>query len=136
MSSSVTTSHLPQGQATIGSLVLVLNVLGADGIASEVHDIANRDIGHDVDHPDGVVEGRVVAYVTAVLVEEVWEGVVVLQEVAFRGGVLHEANIVGAVLGVGLLPLPPEAVQVGVVEEEEWVTGAGGLFVIANLVSW
>lgn len=60
------------------------------------------------------VEGMVVA----VLEEIAGKSEIVPQEVAENRDVLDVANIVSAILRRSLLPVPPEPIQVGVVEEE------------------
>lgn len=106
---------------------LVLDILRANRVPSEIHNISNSNIRHDVDHPECVVESRVVSWVAAVLQKLSWVAEVVLAEVAVGWHILYKADIVCAVLGAGLLPLPPEPIEVGVMEEEEWVSRAGAL---------
>lgn len=61
--------------------------------------------------------------VMTVFEEVVWEGEVVSNEVAQDRDVLDAADVVSAVLGRRLLPVPPESIQVRMVEEEKRLCG-------------
>lgn len=101
-----------------------LNILSADRLAAQVHDILDRNVRHNARDPQHVLQRGDVAVVAGV-VDQRRRGVVqvLLLQVRVRGDVGPVADIVCPRVRVDLLPVPPEAVQVGVVQEEERLSG-------------
>lgn len=98
----------------------LLDILGTDGVPTKIHDICNGDVGENIGHPQRMVEGGDVERMVVAIPEKgAGKSEVVSQEVTKNGDILDLANVVGAVLGISLLPVPPEPVQIGVVKEEE-----------------
>lgn len=109
-----------------GSFIIV-NVLGTDRIPPDVHHIAHGDVAQDIQHPDHMVHGRDISIVPIVVEDSSRGGdPLVLQQVVVPRDVAT-AHVREAVGQVGLLPLPPEAVDVGVMQIEQGVSGAGAL---------
>lgn len=100
-----------------------LDVFSADKVTAQVHDLGNRRVGHDVGHPQVVVQRSLVAAIAKV-VSQSGAGVVhpVSLKVTYQGDVA-DSNLSQA-RAVNLLPLPPETVQVRVVQEKQGLTRA------------
>lgn len=104
--------------------ILLIKVLDTNRRPVKVHDIANGDVGRDIHHPEGVLQRRGVAAVVEVVCH-------VGRRVARRRrprapGDVGPAHVRQARRVVGLLPLPPQLVQVRVVQVEARVAGRVG----------
>lgn len=119
----------PSRVIIVQALVLFLgnNVLCAKELGSQIHHISDSLVGDDLSHPQNVVQGGIVARVTVVV--EVGrrrrEPAVLLHDESRRDELT--AHISEARGEVRELPVPPKAIQVGMVQEEDRVTGAGVL---------
>lgn len=103
------------------------DVVHAEKFALNVHDVVHGGVGEDTTHPEGVAQGRGGPWVARVrgqrergrrpaadrTGEELGAG---------RIGAAHVFQPSGHVHG---LPLPPQTVEVGVMEEEDGITGGG-----------
>lgn len=99
----------------LSTLVIGVDVLGADEVALEVHHIGDSLIRDDATHPEDVVEGGLVAGVTIVVgvgLGRVEPAVLCHDELRRDDLTAHVRQTSGE---VGLLPLLPEAIQVSVV---------------------
>lgn len=105
-----------------------LLVLDADGVAVDIHDLGDSDVLSNASHPQDVVKRGGVAVVVEVRQESIdaeRRGLDARPEESLSDVV---ATNVGQARLVLSLPLPPDAVQVGVVEEEQRVSrGKGGV---------
>lgn len=104
-----------------------MDVLGANRIAPNVHDIANSDVAQNIQHPNHVVHSRYVSIISIVVEDSSgWGDPLVLQQVVVPRNVAT-AHVCETIGQVSLLPLPPETVDVGVVQIEQGVSRAGAL---------
>lgn len=114
----------------------LFNVFRANQVTTQIHHIGNRHIRQNVHHPQRVVQRcDVVRVIVGVREERIWELELVREQKAQNWDVLNLANFVCTILRVDLLPIPPKAVQIRVVEEKQWIRGAGALWHEA-LATW
>lgn len=100
------------------------NVLCTNEIAAQVHNLSDRCIGNDADHPKVVIERGHVAIITIVVQKGSTRLLhTILLKVAGQRDVAS-THISQAVGEIGLLPLPPEAIQVGMMKVKDGFTGA------------
>lgn len=104
-----------------------MDVLGADCVPPDVHDIANRNVAKNIQHPEYMVHSRDVSIVSVVVKDSSrWCYPFVLQQVIIPWDIAT-AHVCETISQVGLLPLPPETVDIGVMQVEKWVPRAGAL---------
>lgn len=106
----------------------LFNILRTNQVTTQVHHVGNGDIRQNVYHPQCVVQRGDVGVIIGVWEEIAWEQEFVPEQIAHDRHILDLANVVGAILRISLLPVPPQTVQVCVVKEEEWIRWAGALF--------
>lgn len=94
------------------------NILSTDNVTTNVHNIGNGNILNHLVHRENVCQRRNVARVAAVVGEVRARSIPIIGSIeCFRGRVL--TSHVGKPVGhVGGLPLPPEAVEIGMVKEK------------------
>lgn len=109
-----------------GSFILVY-VLRADGIAPDIHDIANSDVPKNIQHPNHMVQSRDVRIIS-IVVEDSGSGgyPFILQQVVIPRDIAA-AHVRETISQVCLLPFPPETVDVSVVQVEQRVSRTGAL---------
>lgn len=105
----------------------LVDVLGTNQVTTQIHDIPDGGVWGDTSHPQIVVQGRGVVRVS-IVIHDSSAG----EEPAIAGETREWGNASAAHLRktagqVVLLPSPPEAVEVGVMKEEERVAGRSGL---------
>lgn len=95
-----------------------MDVLGANRVSPDVHDIPDGDVGQNTQHPNHMAQSCDVPIIS-IVVEDLSRGgdPFILQQVVVPRNVAtaHVRETVGQVC---LLPLPPETVDVGVVQIE------------------
>lgn len=102
-------------------------VLAANRITPDIHDIANSDVSKNIQHPNHMVHSRYVSIIS-IVVEDLGGGgyPFILQQVVVPRDVAtaHVSETIGQ---VGLLPFPPETVDVGMMQVEQRVSRASAL---------
>lgn len=102
-------------------------VLGANGIASGIHDIANSDVSKNIQHPKDMIQSRYVSIISIVVKDSGSGGYpLILQQVVVPWNIAT-SHVRETIRQVCLLPLPPETVDVGVMQVEQRVSRAGAL---------
>lgn len=93
-------------------------VLGANGIAPDIHDIANSDVSKNIQHPKHMVQSRYVSIIS-IIIEDSGSGgyPFILQQVVVPWNIAT-SHIRKTIRQIYLLPLPPETVDVGVMKVE------------------
>lgn len=102
-------------------ILLSSNVLVTEETALDIHDIPDRLVRQDSDHIEVVVQcgdGAVIPKVVGLSRSHVDQAV--LFDVLGRRDVAA-THVIEALFEVGGLPLPPDAVEVSVMKEEEWI---------------
>lgn len=103
---------------------MCLNILSANESSAKVHHLRDRSVGDDPNHPERVVQSCRVARVS-IIVQDGGAGIrnlVRQKEVCQRH--ITASHVCQPSCEVDLLPFPPESIEVGVVQEEQWISRA------------
>lgn len=112
-----------------------MDILGADRFPSDVHDIADSNVRHNIQHPKHMIQSRDIPIISIVVEDSSCRGdPFVLQQMVVPRDVAtaHVRETIGQVC---LLPLPPEPIDVGVMQIEQRVSGAGALELKLSVLS-
>lgn len=112
-----------------------MDVLGADRISPDVHNVPDSNVRHNIQHPKHMVQSCDISIISVVVKDSSCRGdPFVLQQVIIPRDVAtaHVRETIGQ---IRLLPLPPEPIDVGVMQIEQRVSGAGALELELSILS-